>query len=186
MPVNPAKAGGPTTQISWRRGLHPAQPGDGTLCRLFDVTQFKNDWINFLPPLSLILPSYLQGACVHTHTDTHRHTDSQALGSHSEQEWEREAMQNSLSQKIFLQWSWSLWSRDYKRDMRLLSLCWSSRWSEPSNNIPYHSPALPSDLVLALLNLFRLLKHRLHFLALALLWWEHPSSLLFWWTLFPL
>lgn len=51
-------------------------------------------------------------------------------------------------------------------DVWLIFLCLSSRWSEPSTNIPYCSPTLPSNLALALLNLFHVLRHPMFFLAL--------------------
>lgn len=88
------------------------------------------------------------------------------LGLRFEQEWERGTTQSSLSQKVFLRWRWGLWSQYSKWDVWLLFLCSSSRWSEPSTNIPYYSPALPSNLALALLNLFHILKHPMSFLAL--------------------
>lgn len=117
--AGPAKAGDPTSQIPRHQGLHPAQAGDtlraNTLCWHFDETQFKMTESTFFLTLGLCF----------------------------EQKWERGTMQSSLSQKVFLWWRWGLWSQYSKWDVWLLFLCSSSRWSEPSSNIPYDSQLCP-------------------------------------------
>ena len=132
-------------------------------------------WLNRLNsssfPLSLLLTPTCMHTCVHALRQTH------ALGFLAKQKWERGTLQHSVLEGT-LPMKWGPLSPVYRKGHNTLL---------PSNDLnspaTFHSPTLSSDTLQPYSTCPISSNTPCSFLPQTLLWWDHPSSFLFWWPL---